>query len=220
MAKKTESDNRDPRWPTAGCLPLPAKTLVTAVIVVMGIALGGALCQIVIHDIIPTFFDSTGGEYGSHGPAEKGPAAEVADHGGGTLPAGDLFGGDIAVREATSPPFYKEEQFVWTMKWTHIHLFGMSMIFIFMGGIALLLEIDGTVKSWVVALPFAGVLIDIGAMWLKGYVSPAFFWLHIPGGGLFGGAFLFVSLKALLEMWGPKNIRTGTQLTEQPGKKR
>ena len=44
-----------------------------------------------------------------------------------------------------------------------------------------------------------------GQVWLIGYVSPTFFWLHLPGGGLFGGIFVFVSLRALLEMWHPGN---------------
>ena len=34
---------------------------------------------------------------------------------------------------------FSGEQFVWTLKWSHIHLFGMGMIFIFMGVISLLL---------------------------------------------------------------------------------
>jgi hypothetical protein len=52
-----------------------------------------------------------------------------------------------------------------------------------------------------VVLPFAGILIDISTMWLKGYISPAFFWLHIPGGGLFGAIFVYVLIRGLYEMW-------------------
>ena len=87
------------------------------------------------------------------------------------------------------------------LKWTHIHLFGMNMMFIFMGGIAVFLDVGAKWKTLLVVLPFAGVLIDIAAMWLKGYVSPAFFWLHIPGGGLFGFTFFYVSGRAFWEMW-------------------
>ena len=115
---------------------------------------------------------------------------------------GDLFS-DLSTTE-TQPkktPFYAGEQFVWTLKWTHIHLFGMSMIFIFMGVISLLLDADPKIRTWLIVLPFIGVLIDILAMWLKGFVSPAFFWLHIPGGGIFVLIFGYVSLRALWEMW-------------------
>ena len=44
-------------------------------------------------------------------------------------------------------------------------------------------------------------LIDNLAMWLKAIVSPAFFWLHIPGGGIFAVVFGYVSARALWEMW-------------------
>jgi hypothetical protein len=75
------------------------------------------------------------------------------------------------------------------------------MIFIFTGAITLFLDLGVRTRTWLVALPFAGVFIDIAAMWLKIYISPGFFWLHIPGGGLFGVIFGFVIVKAMQEMW-------------------
>ena len=71
-----------------------------------------------------------------------------------------------------------------------------------MGAITIFLNISIRARTWLVILPFIGVLIDIAAMWLKGYISPAFFWLHIPGGGLFGFAFAVVSARAFWEMFG------------------
>ena len=45
-------------------------------------------------------------------------------------------------------------------------------------------------------------------MWLKGFVSPDFFWLDIPGGALFGFSFFYVSFRNFWEMWGmQKNYR-------------
>jgi hypothetical protein len=43
------------------------------------------------------------------------------------------------------------------------------------------------------------------------YVSPHFFWLHIPGGGLFGMIFGFVFVRAFYEMWGPPSSPAITQ---------
>ena len=119
---------------------------------------------------------------------------------------GDLFA-NTPVREKAHKiqPFYQTEQFVWTLKWTHIHLFGMNIIFIFMGTIAIFLDLSTGRRTWLVALPFFGILIDIAAVWMKGYISPAFFWLHIPGGGLFGLTFAIVSIRALWEMWWLRN---------------
>ena len=67
--------------------------------------------------------------------------------------------------------------------------------------VRLLLDAGLRLRTWLIVLPFVGVLIDIAAMWLKGFVSPIFFWLHLPGGGIFGLVFVYVSLRALWEMW-------------------
>ncbi len=193
-------------WPKLGNFPIPAKALVTAVILVMSIGMAGALGQIIVHDIIPTFFSNQpAGDHAGHSeggtprsglsPADEKPASR-----------GDLFSEAAPTSQAHfSKPFYKSEQFVWALKWTHIHLFGMSMIFIFMGAITVFLDLSAWLRTWLVVLPFVGLLVDIAAVWLKGYVSPAFFWLHIPGGGLFGLAFAIVSIRALWEMWWLRN---------------
>ncbi len=124
-------------------------------------------------------------------------AADTADDKG----RGDLFAEELTEMKTDKPSFLHSEQFVWILKWTHIHFFGMNMIFIIMGAITLFLDLGIRTRSWLVVLPFVGVFIDITAMWLKVYISPIFFWLHIPGGGLFGLVFGFVSIKAMLEMW-------------------
>jgi hypothetical protein len=190
------------KWPTLAAFPLPAKALVSVVLLTMAFAMAGALGQIIVHDIIPTFFSDqasenmTGHSMQDMNPAKAGEESE-ADAG-----RGDLFSDAAAMEEsAESESFYKSEQFVWTLKWTHIHLFGMNMIFIFMGAITIFLNISMKTRTWLVILPFIGVLLDIAAMWLKAFISPAFFWLHIPGGGLFGIVFAIVSIRALWEMW-------------------
>jgi hypothetical protein len=119
---------------------------------------------------------------------------------------GDLFA-SAPLEEKVAEPFYKKEQFVWTLRWTHIHLFGMSMIFIFMGAITLFLDLSLKARTWLIVLPFLGVLVDIAGVWLKGYISPAFFWLHVPGGALFGAILVYVSLRALWEMWYQNSTR-------------
>ena len=45
-------------WPTLKQFPLPAKVLVTAIILTMAVGMVGALAQIILHDVIPTFFSS------------------------------------------------------------------------------------------------------------------------------------------------------------------
>jgi hypothetical protein len=181
---------------TLALLPTPAKVLVTGIIMTLALGMLGALGQIIIHDIIPTFFSSTVSNTASlHTDMEKTmPPTSTGER-------GDLFAEPSPEKQEASKPFYKGEQFIWTLKWTHIHLFGINMIFIFMGIVTLLLDAGTRFRTWLIALPFIGVLIDILAMWLKGFVSPLFFWLHIPGGGIFAGIFAYVSLRALWEMW-------------------
>jgi hypothetical protein len=184
-------------WPKLALMPVPAKALVTMIILTMAIGMSGALGQIIVHDIIPTF--SPDEEMGGYSRRKMGFLA-LPEVGEGVSEHGDLFA-TAPLKEDFAPPFYKKEQFIWTLKWTHIHFFGMNMIFIFMGAITLFLDLSARTRTWLIVLPFIGVLVDIATVWLKGYISPAFFWLHIPGGGLFGAIFFFVSLRALGEMW-------------------
>lgn len=58
-------------------------------------------------------------------------------------------------------------------------------------------------------LPFVGILIDIAAVWLKGYISPAFFWFHIPGGGLFGLELSFYYFRSFFG-WNMQTRKTKT----------
>ncbi|MBC8246211.1 MAG: hypothetical protein H8E81_01370, partial [Deltaproteobacteria bacterium] len=164
---------------------------------------------IIVHDIIPTFFQTgkdgfTGADEYSHGAKAQKEVLEDQTKG-----RGDLFADLPSKKESrNSKAFYKDERFVWLLKWTHIHLFGMTMIFIFMGSIAIFLDVGFRARLWMVVLPFIGVLIDIAAVWMKSYLSPVFFWLHIPGGGVFVAVYGFVSIKALTEMW-LRPLRTG-----------
>jgi hypothetical protein len=191
---------RNQKWPTLARLPAPAKALVTVVILTMAFALAGALGQIIVHDIIPTFFSGQLSDDRDHSETSEQHAPKKSD----SVPSGrrDLFS-EESVQAVTpkKPTLYETEQFVWTLKWTHIHLFGMNMIFIFMGAITIFMNISIKARTWLVILPFIGVLVDITAIWLKGYISPAFFWLHIPGGGLFGIVFVIVSARAFWEMY-------------------
>ena len=190
------TDTQRNTWPTLASFPKPAKALVAAIIVTMAIAMAGALGQIIIHDIIPTFYSGT-----SDAGSSETVAIDATPKAATDSSRGDLFAEEAVETHTEAKALHKTEQFVWLLKWTHIHLFGMNMIFIFVGGIATCLNYSIRLRTWLVALPFVGVLVDIAAMWLKAYISPLFFWLHVPGGGLFGLVFCWVSLRALREMW-------------------
>jgi hypothetical protein len=183
-------------WPTLSRLPVFAKALFAAMLLTLALAMVGALGQIIVHDIIPTFFPTSAAHQGMAAP---GPAAAPSEDG-----RGDLFADAPVQKEPMGKisPLYRDERFVWTLKWSHIHLFGMNMIFLFLGIVTIFLDMSPKAKAWLVVLPFIGVAVDIAAIWLKGFLSPAFFWLHIPGGGLFVGVFLFVFFRAFSEIFG------------------
>ena len=184
--------------PHPGTWPLPAKALVTTVVVMMFLGLFFAGGQIVVHDIIPTFIGESPSASSGHDQVEE-PATK----------RGDLFGGTVNTKEKL--PFYKSDEFIFALKFTHIHIFGMSAIFILIGAIVFFLDLSARVRTWLIVLPFFGVIIDLAAVWLKLFVHPAFFWLHIPGGNLFGIIFTLDAYFILVQMWRGSSTRPKTE---------
>ncbi len=186
------------KWPTLAFLPIPVKVLLSSILITMSIGMIGALGQVIIHDIIPTFFSNQK----KHETNQNSQIEHNITQSMTTSSRGDLFSEETMIHDKNEAKTeIDNDQLIWTLKWTHIHLFGMSMIFIFLGAVTVFLDMSVKSKSLLVALPFVGIVIDISAMWLKVLVSPAFFWLHIPGGGLFSIIFTFVFFKAMIEMW-------------------
>ena len=60
--KENPSKVQQVNWPKLRSLPTPAKAFFTAIILVMAVAMIGASGQIIVHDIIPTFFGAEGYE--------------------------------------------------------------------------------------------------------------------------------------------------------------
>ncbi|MBI5096774.1 MAG: hypothetical protein HZB32_03885 [Nitrospirae bacterium] len=87
---------------------------------------------------------------------------------------------------------------------SHIHLFGMSFIFILTGIIFSLSEIHLYLKTAIIALPFLAMWIDIGSWWFTKF-QPAFAYTVIIGGVLMGFAFGAQVFISLYEMWLKRN---------------
>jgi len=168
--------------------PLTGKVLVTMIIMMMSLGLGVALGQIIVHDIIPTFWSDR--QHLTMDHAEMETQSDMR---------GDLFAD--APLEKKVIPFYQTDEFIFALKFTHIHIFGMSAIFILMGILVLFLDISQGIKIWLIVLPFLGVIIDLASVWLKLFVDPIFFWLHIPGGVLFGVVFAVDAILMIWQMW-------------------
>ncbi|MCC6545060.1 MAG: hypothetical protein IT392_11285 [Nitrospirae bacterium] len=83
---------------------------------------------------------------------------------------------------------------------SHIHLFGMSFIFILTGIIFSMSEMNNCLKLLIIALPFIAMWTDIGSWWFTKF-QPAFAYTVIIGGVLMGFAFGAQVFISLYEMW-------------------
>jgi hypothetical protein len=89
---------------------------------------------------------------------------------------------------------------------SHVHLLGMSFIFMLTGSVFLLTEVRPAIRAIVVALPFVAIWIDIGSWWFTKY-QPVFAYTVIIGGILMGICLAAQILMPLWEMWFKKGIR-------------
>lgn len=83
---------------------------------------------------------------------------------------------------------------------SHIHLFGMSFIFMFTGIIFAFSEIPSYLRLGIIGLPFLAIWMDIGSWWFTKY-RPIFAYTVIIGGALMGIALAAQILVPLWEMW-------------------
>lgn len=83
---------------------------------------------------------------------------------------------------------------------SHIHLFGMSFIFILTSGIFVLSGIAIKWRVFLVAIPFVAIWMDIGSWWFTKF-EPFFAYTVIAGGVLMGLSLGVQILISLWEMW-------------------
>ncbi|MDQ6970952.1 MAG: hypothetical protein Q9M16_10625 [Mariprofundus sp.] len=97
---------------------------------------------------------------------------------------------------------------------SHIHLFGISFIFFFVGLIFVMSKsVPAGLKAIAIAMPFASQIMDIGSWWLTKF-EPIFAWLVIIGGGGMAVAFAFMWTVSMYEMW---FMRADKPVSVKPG---
>jgi len=87
------------------------------------------------------------------------------------------------------------------VKVSHIHLFGISIIFYLLGRIFILSEMPIWLKRTIVIIPFASILIDIGSWWFTKFTSPIFAYTVMIGGAAFSASFVLQTLVSFYQMW-------------------
>lgn len=84
---------------------------------------------------------------------------------------------------------------------SHIHLFGISFIFMFVGLIFSFAETTTTrYKCIAIGMPYLFLIADIVSWWLT-KIHPMFAWLVIFAGMGMGVSFMFMWATSILEMW-------------------
>jgi len=83
---------------------------------------------------------------------------------------------------------------------SHVHLFGISMIFLLTGFIFAHGETPLWFRATIVGLPYAAILADVGSWWLT-KLSTVFAGVVLVGGALMGLALALQILIPLWEMW-------------------
>ncbi len=90
---------------------------------------------------------------------------------------------------------------------SHIHLFGIAFIFMFVGLIfSLATGVPKGLKAIVIVMPYIFLIIDIASWWLT-KLNPHFAWLVIIGGGSMALSFAFMWVVSMYEMWIMPRIR-------------
>ena len=84
---------------------------------------------------------------------------------------------------------------------SHIHLFGISFIFFFVGYIfSMAVGFNKWVKAGLIFIPFAFLVVDIASWWLT-KMNPGFAWLVILGGFGYSMAATIMLFSSLYQMW-------------------
>ncbi len=81
---------------------------------------------------------------------------------------------------------------------SHIHLFGISLIFIATGTIFAFSETPIWFRAVIVTIPYLTIIIDIGSWWLTKYLSPTFAWTVLGGGAAMGVA---LAVQIFVPLW-------------------
>lgn len=91
---------------------------------------------------------------------------------------------------------------------SHIHLFGISFIFMFVGIIFSFSETTATpYKCIAIGMPYVFLVADILSWWLT-KIHPMFAWLVVFAGTGMGASFMFMWVTSILEMWLYKEVYT------------
>ena len=84
---------------------------------------------------------------------------------------------------------------------SHVHIFGIAFIYLFLGAIfSLSTGIDPKIKAVAIGMPFLFLVIDIASWWLTKFFPSAAYLTIVAGTG-YNIASVFMMLTSLYQMW-------------------
>jgi hypothetical protein len=86
-------------------------------------------------------------------------------------------------------------------KVSHIHLFGISMMFVLTGAIFSLSATPIWFRVAVLVVPYLAIIMDIGSWWATKYYDPVFAYIVLVGGAFMGLAMACQIFVSLWDMW-------------------
>ena len=86
---------------------------------------------------------------------------------------------------------------------SHIHLFGIGFIFLFVGWIFGMAEFNQRWKLILIATPFAFLILDVASWWMTKY-WPSCAWFTMIGGLGYSLAAMVMFATAFVQMWWPR----------------
>ena len=86
---------------------------------------------------------------------------------------------------------------------SHIHLFGISFIFLFVGWIFGMAEFNQFWKLVLISTPFAFLVLDVASWWLTKF-WPACAWITMIGGLGYSVAAMVMFATSFAQMWLPR----------------
>jgi hypothetical protein len=86
-------------------------------------------------------------------------------------------------------------------KVSHIHLFGISMMFVLTGAIFSLSVTPIWFRVTILVIPYLAIIMDIGSWWATKYYDPVFAYIVLIGGAFMGLAMACQILVSLWDMW-------------------
>jgi hypothetical protein len=84
---------------------------------------------------------------------------------------------------------------------SHIHLFGISIMFLLTGAIFSLSVTPVWFRVVVLVVPYLAIIMDIGSWWATKYYDPVFAYIVLIGGAFMGLAMACQILVSLWDMW-------------------